>query len=135
MEELKKIIVDKGFRIDDSLALSVCKAYAGLQGVENSDELRDLTFMTIDSCDGPELIKLMSAFVPVYGQFEGEGSCIKLVDLFGESARYYVGRDTTPVTYIRPVETVRISEEFEAFSMFCDNFSYSPSHKMFKVCW
>jgi hypothetical protein len=116
------------------LVSEIMNAYADCN---HSKGPRNLNYIASASVNGTELRKIMEAATPDgYNEFYTGSSVEALIEIFGESAEYFVARESSVCIYVKPVANIWFSRGDHGFSKVkADEVLFSPKKMMFRFWW
>lgn len=112
----------------------VIGAYSDLHD-EEDETPRNLNYFERESVDGEALGKIMQVAVPSYNGFDGVQSIARVVDAFGANAQYFIGREGSPVIYVKPAGRIWLNGRGPNFGTLADEVSFDSSLGMFRLWW
>ena len=110
----------------------VMRAYGDCHDAGNPEK-RNLDFKATASVNGAEFVSIMSAACPHgYNEFNADAAT-KVVALFGDDAEYTIGREGSPVVYIKTAKRVWLDRDV-LVNRLADEASYE-GNGVFRLWW
>lgn len=123
----------------DRHAKAIAYAYADClvgEKVDMPKNSRDLNFFSKEALSVTELRIIVEHIIGSYNGFD-LAAVERVIDVFGGDAFYFIGRESSPVIYVRPASTGRtwLGSGEDKISTLADEVSFEHVFQMFRFWW